>query len=67
MKFYNFITIRDKSLKNIVMERCTCGQTGSSYYPDENQCEPDCWDCYYQAREATQQEYINSEEHELPF
>lgn len=30
-------------------KRCTCGNTTVRYYPDENQHEPDCWDCYDQA------------------
>lgn len=36
-------------------ERCTCGQVAPVYYPDENQYEPGCWDCYYQAKEAEHQ------------
>lgn len=31
-------------------ERCNCGDISVSYYPDENQYEPNCWDCYYQSR-----------------
>ena len=33
-------------------ERCTCGDSTVSYHPDENQHEPNCWDCYYQEKEA---------------
>jgi len=35
-------------------ERCNCGQTHAVYYPDENQWEPVCWDCYYQEEEQAQ-------------
>lgn len=31
--------------------RCTCGNTNVSYHHDENQHEPDCWDCYHQAQD----------------
>ena len=27
---------------------CTCGQSQAVYYPDENQWEPECWECYAQ-------------------
>lgn len=33
-------------------ERCTCGQSAPVYYPDENQWEPGCWECYYQSTEG---------------
>lgn len=36
---------------NNTNERCTCGDTGSTFYPDENQYEPNCWDCYHQMQE----------------
>jgi hypothetical protein len=26
---------------------CTCGQIHMEYYPEENQYEPACWECYY--------------------
>ena len=26
---------------------CNCGDTRVLYYPDENQHEPACWECYY--------------------
>jgi len=32
-------------------ERCKCGDTSVSYHPDENQHEPNCWDCYFQEKE----------------
>lgn len=32
-------------------ERCTCGDTGSTFHPDENQYEANCWDCYYQMQD----------------
>lgn len=25
---------------------CNCGDTSMSFYPDENQYEPNCWWCY---------------------
>lgn len=39
---------------NNVKERCNCGDTGSTFHPDENQYEANCWDCYYQAMSVTQ-------------
>lgn len=27
-------------------ETCKCGDTSSSFHPDENQYEPNCWICY---------------------
>jgi hypothetical protein len=35
-------------------ERCTCGDTDVTYYADENQVEPNCWDCYFQEKENSQ-------------
>jgi len=26
---------------------CNCGDTRMIYYPDENQHEPACWECYH--------------------
>lgn len=31
-------------------EPCTCGQVHMEYYPDENQHEPACWECYMNSR-----------------
>lgn len=42
-------------------ERCTCGQTAPVYYPDENQWEPGCWECYYQSREVDESSEIDIE------
>jgi len=44
-------------------KRCTCGDTTVSYHPDENQHEPNCWDCYYQKQEAAEVE--DMEEHTI--
>lgn len=35
-------------MNNPNQERCKCGDTRETYYPAENQYEPNCWDCYYQ-------------------
>ena len=55
-------------------ERCTCGDTRVVFYPDENQHEPNCWDCWHQAKYGAQYRMIvcisaedNSAEDELPF
>lgn len=40
-------------------ERCTCGQSAPVYYPDENQWEPGCWECYYQSREESSSDVID--------
>jgi len=37
-------------------ERCKCGDTSVSFHPDENQYEPNCWDCYYQLKESVEEE-----------
>lgn len=57
-----------------VHARCTCGCTTERFYPDENQWEPDCWDCWDQAREMmlvqpTIYKHISSEpdKDDLPF
>ena len=31
---------------------CDCGNVEPIYYPDENQYEPGCWECYYQQHYA---------------
>ena len=27
--------------------KCECGDTSVRFYPDENQHEPACWECYF--------------------
>jgi hypothetical protein len=53
------------------MAKCTCGEYEPVYYHDENQWEPACWDCYYQAREESCASNNNSnsseDADELPF
>jgi hypothetical protein len=45
---------------------CNCGDTRVIYYPDENQHEPACWECYYKKSEPTH--IVDTvEEDELPF
>ena len=39
------------------VKRCNCGDTDIQYHPDENQYEPNCWDCYYQSQQEAQEEY----------
>jgi len=57
---------------------CTCGDTRVRFYPDENQYEPNCWECYYMhpnkavlvVEEHMVEEhtiYCCIEEYELPF
>ena len=29
---------------------CDCGNVELIFYPDENQFEPECWECYSQQR-----------------
>ena len=62
-----------------VHARCTCGCTEVKFYPDENQWEPTCWDCYLQeseymdARESSDITYIEApsapttDDDDLPF
>jgi len=50
-------------MKN-VEQRCTCGCTTVRFYPAENQWEPDCWDCWEQAREYRMNQDC---EDDLPF
>lgn len=42
----------DTQEKNALSQEkhCNCGNTTVRYYPDENQHEPDCWDCWEQAK-----------------
>jgi len=52
------------------LQRCTCGDTSVSYHPDENQHEPNCWDCWHQAndkRHALAFDTHISAEDDLPF
>lgn len=34
-------------MENNLSEACTCGKTHAVFYPDENQYEPACWECYF--------------------
>lgn len=56
-------------MDNPNQKRCTCGDTGVQYYPAENQHEPNCWDCWYQAQDKrnglTDDDSITDDE--LPF
>lgn len=33
-------------MENVSESRCNCGCTNVVYYSDENQWEPECWECY---------------------
>lgn len=33
-------------MENVSKNACDCGDTRVVYYPDENQHEPACWECY---------------------
>jgi hypothetical protein len=50
-------TILEHINYNIMPEekRCNCGDTDEQFYPDENQWEPNCWDCYYQLQEKREE------------
>ena len=55
-----------------VSKRCTCGDTTIFFHPDENQHEPNCWDCYLQAQEEdwsqkTAYIRISPDKDDLPF
>lgn len=54
---------------NQTQERCTCGDTAVSFYPWENQHEPNCWDCYDQAmvNGFGSREVSDFDNDELPF
>jgi hypothetical protein len=45
---------------------CNCGKTNTVFHPDENQYEPECWQCYYKEYENLCKEFGHTEE-ELPF
>ncbi len=34
---------------------CGCGDTSSTFYSDENQWEPNCWECYLDSRDRSYQ------------
>jgi hypothetical protein len=34
-------------MENNLSESCTCGNRTVVFYPDENQHEPACWECYF--------------------
>lgn len=56
-------------MDNPNQERCKCGDTGVSFYPAENQHEPNCWDCWYQMRDGIipRSETVTSSDDDLPF
>jgi len=54
-------------MHNPNQERCNCGDTALSYYPDENQYEPNCWDCYYQMRAKPGKTIVGMGTDDLPF
>ena len=57
-------------MDNPNQKRCTCGDIGVQFYPAENQYEPNCWDCYYQAQDEGRGRLIYDEpftDDELPF
>jgi hypothetical protein len=57
-------------MDNPNQNRCTCGDISVHYYSDENQHEPNCWDCYYQAQDKRQGHLIHDDsltDDDLPF
>ncbi len=57
-------------MDNPNQNRCTCGDISVHYHPDENQHEPNCWDCYYQAQDKARGHLIHDDsltDDELPF
>lgn len=59
-------TTVDNSKFILMEDSCNCGDTRLIYYPDENQHEPACWECYYNYP-STQPDVDNVEIDELPF
>jgi len=48
-------------MENVSESRCNCGCTNVVYYPDENQYEPECWDCYYQLMDKLYPPYVEED------